>query len=119
MNFSRVASGCRPSSAAEHALPRRVDGRMLKLTHEMTFHLTVSGPLGSTKGAPAGERVYWEMTSGTLHGPRIRAEIARPGSDWMHASPDGFWRPDVHIAFITDDGALVLLHYTGLVQQTD
>ena len=92
---------------------------MLKLTHEMTFHLAVSGPLGSTKDAPGGERVCWEMASGTLQGPRIRAEIAKPGSDWMHASSDGFWRPDVHIAFTTDDGALVLLHYTGLVQQTD
>jgi Protein of unknown function (DUF3237) len=92
---------------------------MLKLTHEMTFHLTVSGPLGSTKGAPGGERICWEMTSGTLEGPRIHGKIARPGSDWMNVSPDGFWRPDVHISFITNDGALVLLHYTGLVQQSE
>jgi hypothetical protein len=92
---------------------------MLKLAHDMTFHLTVNGPLGSTKGAPRGERVYWEMTSGTLEGPRIEAKIAMPGSDWMNASADGFWRPDVRIAFMTSDGALVLLHYIGLVQQSD
>jgi Protein of unknown function (DUF3237) len=28
-------------------------------------------------------------------------------------------RPDVRLPFITDDGETVLLHYTGLVEQTD
>ena len=32
---------------------------------------------------------------------------------------NGFWRPDVRLPFITDDGETVLLHYTGLVEQTD
>ena len=34
-------------------------------------------------------------------------------------SPDGFWRPDVRVQFRTDDDAVVLMHYTGLVEQTD
>jgi hypothetical protein len=37
----------------------------------------------------------------------------------MTESPDGFWRPDVRVAFRTDDGAALTLHYTGLVEQTD
>jgi hypothetical protein len=36
----------------------------------------------------------------------------------MGVSYDGFWRPDVRAQFLTDDGAVVLMHYTGLVQQT-
>jgi Protein of unknown function (DUF3237) len=32
---------------------------------------------------------------------------------------DGLWRPDVRAPFVTDDGETVLMHYTGLVQQTD
>ena len=32
----------------------------------------------------------------------------------MRVSPDGFWRPDVWAQFITDDEAVVLMHYTGL-----
>jgi hypothetical protein len=39
--------------------------------------------------------------------------------DWMQVGPDGFWRPDVRAQFVTDDDAVVLMHYTGLVQRTD
>jgi hypothetical protein len=92
---------------------------MLKLVEEMIYRLTVRGPLGATAGSPLGERQYWEMASGTLEGPRIRAKVGMPGGDWMGVSPDGFWRPDVRLQFVTDDGALVLLHYTGLVQQSE
>jgi hypothetical protein len=59
------------------------------------------------------------MTAGTLKGDRIDARIAMPGGDWMARSPDGFWRPDVRVQLITDDEAVILLHYTGLVEQTD
>ena len=41
------------------------------------------------------------------------------GSDWMRVADDGFWRPDVRVPFQTDDGETILMHYTGLVQQTD
>ena len=34
-------------------------------------------------------------------------------------SSDGFWRPDVRVALRTDDDALVLMRYTGLVEQTE
>ena len=37
----------------------------------------------------------------------------------MRVSDDGFWRPDVRAPFQTDDGDTILMHYTGLVQQTD
>jgi hypothetical protein len=37
----------------------------------------------------------------------------------MRVGPDGFWRPDVRAQFITADGAVVLMHYTGLVEQTE
>jgi hypothetical protein len=58
------------------------------------------------------------MAEGTLKGSRIDAQIAMPGGDWMNVGPDGFWRPDVRVQFITDDDAAILLRYTGLVEQT-
>ena len=42
-----------------------------------------------------------------------------PGSDWMAESPDGFSRPDVRVALQTDDGEMILMHYTGLVERTE
>jgi hypothetical protein len=37
----------------------------------------------------------------------------------MNVSNDGFWRPDVHLPFVAEDGATILTHYTGLVEQTE
>ncbi len=37
----------------------------------------------------------------------------------MRRSSDGFWRPDVRAQLVTDDDAIVLLHYRGLVKQTE
>jgi uncharacterized protein DUF3237 len=41
-----------------------------------------------------------------------------PGGDWMSVGDDGYNRPDVRMQFQTDDGAIVLLHYTGLVERS-
>ena len=59
------------------------------------------------------------MSEGTLTGSGVNASIAMPGGDWYSASPDGFGRPDVRVQLQTDDGALILMHYTGLVELSD
>jgi hypothetical protein len=92
---------------------------MLTLEHAMTYRFKVRGPLGRTDGSPRGAREYWEMTDGVLTGPGINATVGMPGGDWMVYSTDSFGRPDVRVQFVTDDGALILLHYTGLVERTD
>ena len=56
---------------------------MAGLEFEMTYHLRVSGPMAATEGSPVGEHVYWEMSEGTLDGPRLKARIAMPGGDWF------------------------------------
>ena len=91
---------------------------MPELRHEITYRFRVRGPLAATEGAPGGTREYWEMTEGTLMGARINARIAMPGGDWMSLSADRFGRPDVRVQFVTDDGAVMLLHYAGLVERT-
>ena len=90
----------------------------MKLEHEMTYRLRVSGPLAATEDSPRGARQYWEMTEGTLKGARIDARIAMPGGDWFLVGTDRFGRPDVRVQFVTDDEAIILLHYTGLVERT-
>ena len=90
---------------------------MIELRYEMTYRFRVRGPLPATDGSPRGARQYWEMTEGTLRGERIQARIAMPGGDWHVIGSDQFGRPDVRVQFVTDDGAVVLLHYTGLVER--
>jgi hypothetical protein len=91
---------------------------MLTLRYEMSYRFRVRGPLPSTSGSPRGARQYWEMTEGTLIGDRIRATIAMPGGDWNIVGSDRFGRPDVRVQLATDDGAVILLNYTGLVERT-
>jgi hypothetical protein len=92
---------------------------MMSLEPEFAYRVTTADPLPSTAGSPFGSRIYWTVTDAVLEGPRLNARLAAPGMDWMAASDDGFWRPDVRAAFLTQDGATIFMHYTGLVQQTD
>jgi hypothetical protein len=91
----------------------------LQLEFAMTYVVQTSNPLDPTTGSPWGARQYWQVSEATLDGPRIKARLATTGLDWMGVSDDGFWRPDVRAQFLTDDDAIVLMAYTGLVQQTE
>jgi len=44
-------------------------------------------------------------------GPRIRAHLAMPGADWIRLGADGARRQDQRLTFITDDDAVIMLHY--------
>jgi Protein of unknown function (DUF3237) len=92
---------------------------MIGLAPELTCRVTADESLDPTTGSPSGPRQYWRVSAATLDGPRITASLAGAGCDWMRVGPDGFWRPDVRLQFRTDDGAIVLMHYTGLIEQTD
>ena len=93
--------------------------RVLGVEPEMTYRVRTTDPTPPTAGSPFGTRQYWQVSEATLVGPQITAELLATGGDWMWMSPDGFWRPDVRVQFRTDDDAVVLMHYTGLVEQTD
>ncbi len=89
-----------------------------ELEFAMTYVVRTSNPLDPTTDSPHGARQYWQVSEARLEGPAITAGLAATGVDWMGVGADGFWRPDVRAQFLTDDGAVVLMHYTGLVQQT-
>jgi hypothetical protein len=92
---------------------------MMHLEEEMIYRVRTSHPLEPTSGSPRAVIQYWQVSEAELDGKRIRAKLAATGMDWMRVDTDGFWRPDVRAQFLTEDGAIVLMHYTGLVEQTD
>lgn len=93
---------------------------MIELEPELIYRLEVEGPVEPAGGsAPNPRRQFWQMTSATLEGAKIRAKSALPGIDWFTPYPAGYGRPHVRLAFRTDDGAVVLLEYHGIVQATD
>jgi hypothetical protein len=85
----------------------------------MTYRVVMTGPLEATEGSPWGARQYWQMSEATLSGERISATLAMTGGDWMWVAGDGFWRPDVRTQFRTHDGAVILMRYTGIVEQSE
>jgi hypothetical protein len=91
---------------------------MISLDREMTYLVKTTQPLEPTKGSPSGELQYWQVSEASLSGPRINAVLSGTGIDWMQKSDDGFWRPHVRAQFVTGDCAVILMRYTGLVQQT-
>jgi hypothetical protein len=90
------------------------------LNFEMTYRVKTTNPLPPTERSPFGAKQYWQVSEASLAGKRVTAELAATGSDWILIhDDDDYWRPDVHAQFVTDDGVVILLHYTGLVEQTD
>jgi hypothetical protein len=96
-----------------------IPSSVLGVEPEMTYRVRTTDPAEPTSGSPFGSRQYWQVSEATLTGKLITAELLATGGDWMQMSRDGFWRPDVRVQFRTDDRAVVLMHYTGLVEQTD
>jgi hypothetical protein len=89
---------------------------MIELEPAFVYRLDVRGPVEPSDGSsPDPRRQFWEMTRATLEGPRVRATTAMSGVDWFSPYDDGFGRPHVRLAFHTDDGALLLLEYHGVV----
>lgn len=84
---------------------------MIALEYEMTYAETIEGPIGPTRGSPAGERLCWQITGATLQGPRIDANLAMPGIDWIRLGTDGIRRQDLRAQLITEDEELILLRY--------
>jgi hypothetical protein len=65
---------------------------------------------------PVGDRLIYEVESGTLVGERIQAKLTgSSAADWLVVGPDGTGTLDVRAVVETDDGALIFLHYQGRV----
>lgn len=75
------------------------------------YHLAepISVSTGST-----GSRVIGEVTAARFEGERLNASlIGRAAADWAFIEPSGRVLVDARLTLRTDDGATVLLTYTG------
>lgn len=90
----------------------------MELVHEFTFHATLSEtlPVGAV---PAGTRAVAVVSGGRAEGERIRGAVVGPGADWAIIGSDGWVHVDVRLQVRTDDGAVLLLTYTGSLELND
>lgn len=90
----------------------------MDLVHEMTYHAMLRPPMTIGDGG-FGMRTFFEVISGTVEGPRIHGKFTGAGGDWLIVGPDGFGRIDVRAQIETHDGAIIFLHYPGLLEMND
>ena len=64
---------------------------------------------------PLGRRMVLILKSGAFTGARLRGEILPGGGDWLLFLPNGSMDLDVRATMRTDDGALILLNFNGIV----
>jgi len=72
------------------------------------------GALVSLGAAPAGERRYVPLGSGTVRGPELNGTLVEGGVDWQVGRSDGVLEIAAHYVIRTDDGALVEVRSDGL-----
>jgi hypothetical protein len=71
------------------------------------------------RGTPAGDRLIYEVESGSLSGERFNAKLCgQAAADWLTIGPDGTGTLDVRVLVETDDGAHVFIQYLGRVDTT-
>jgi hypothetical protein len=85
----------------------------LELLFEM--HADLGQPTAVGPG-PHGTRLIFDVTGGSIEGPRLRGRVLPSGGDWLLVRPDGYGLLDVRAAFATGDGAFVYAQYYGVLE---
>lgn len=68
---------------------------------------------------PQGARNIVPVTGGTFEGPRLKGTIEQPAGDWVTRRADGSAKLDVRLTLKTEDGAVILMAYNGILQVND
>lgn len=85
---------------------------------ESEFLFEITAQLGDRRefgATPRGWRRFVKVIGGEFAGPRLRGEVLPDGGDWAVVESDGLGWLDVRLSLRADDGALIYLAYTGLL----
>lgn len=104
------------NSIASHnqTTPSANDRIKFSLEYLYTAHVPLKSPelIGVT---PEGIMVdwYWYPAEGVVKGPKLNGKVRRLGGDWMTIRRDGIGLMDVKAVIETQNGALILVNYSG------
>jgi hypothetical protein len=77
------------------------------------FTVKLINPPESFGPGPAGMHITYYIESGEIRGPKINGKVR--GGDWMVLRHDGVGVAESRITYETDDGALLLSRYYGIL----
>jgi len=63
-----------------------------------------------------GGRMFLEIADGKVSGERLNGTVLSGGGDWITLGTNGWGEIDVRGQMVTDDGAYIYAHYTGLLE---
>lgn len=111
----RLADRCISTPAKSQTAASGQDDRVkFSLDHLYTAHVPLKSPelIGVT---PEGIRVnwYWYPAEGVIKGPKLNGKVRRLGGDWMTIRRDGIELMDVKAIIEAENGALILVNYSG------
>lgn len=85
-----------------------------EMPHLFSYSATLAPPevIGPV---PEGLRVNFYITGGVLRGPGAHGVLRGVGADWVLLGRDGVGRMNVRATAELQDGALIYLQYTGIL----
>jgi hypothetical protein len=86
----------------------------MQLEYLATYHADLKDPQEIGK-AQFGTRAIYDVTGGTVEGPKLKGKLLPSGADWILIDDRGVGRLDVRFTIETDDGALVYVQYYGVI----
>ena len=93
-------------------MPQFPDGLTTEHLFDAQFDLETPQALGAT---PLGGRNIFIIKSGTVSGPKLNGTVLPGGGDWYLGRADGVGELDVRGTIKADDGALIFVRYTGVM----
>jgi hypothetical protein len=84
---------------------------------EFLFDLTINSapdPRTFITGGPHGTLGAVRIAGGSFKGPKLQGELLAPAGDWLTLRANGTIRLDVRVSLVTDDGASIFMHYSGV-----
>jgi hypothetical protein len=89
----------------------------LAAEHVFDYFVRLKPPVPIGKG-PFGTRLFYEAREGRVSGPKLNGTVLSGGGDWALVGPDGWARLDVRGQCRTDDDAILLFTYRGVIEPT-
>ena len=90
---------------------------MSEIETEFLFEARIAlHPPMDVGATPEGYRMIVMVGDGRFDGPRLSGKVVpNSGADWSRIRPDGSGALDVRMCFRTHDGALIFVHWNGLM----
>jgi hypothetical protein len=86
-----------------------------KLEHICSYTASLAPTPEVIGPVPEGIKANFYVTGGEVTGPKIRGKVRPVGGDWLTVRKDGVAVLDVRAAIETQDGALILVTYPGII----